>query len=123
MVEARRRVRVRQPPHPVLWRSGDHDPVGDLVRGGFERALNVAGRECLGDRRHAFRLDPVPLEERRRHRGDVERGEDSSGAARDVGVGCDRAEQGVTEIETVRVSACALDPGLKVLHRVVQRLR
>jgi hypothetical protein len=65
----------------------------------------------------------MPLEEGRGRRRDVERGEDSSGTARDVAVRCDRAEQGVTEIKTIGVSASTVDPCLKVLHRVAQRLR
>jgi hypothetical protein len=123
MIEARRGICLRQPPHPVLRRTGDHDPVGDFGRRGFERALNIAGSKRFVNRRHPFNLDPMALEERRGHQRDIERGEDSPGAARDVAIRCDRAEEAVTPVQAIRDSAGALRPGLKVLHREAQSLR
>jgi hypothetical protein len=76
VIEACRGIGLRQPPHPVLRRTGDHDLVGDFLRGGFERALNLAGSKCFAHRRHPFQLDPVPPEKHRRHRQDIKRGEE-----------------------------------------------
>ena len=86
----------------------------------LERPVDIARREGGVEGLHLLGVDAVPLEERRRHRGDVERGQDAAGTARDVGVGGDRAEQRVAHVERIGNAARSLCPDLKVMHGVAQ---
>ena len=122
MVQARGRVDVGQPRDPILRRTGHHEPVGDLARSGFERAPHVSRGEGLGDRGDLLRIYPVSFEQRRGHRGDVERGEDPPRATRDVAIGCDRAEQRVAEVEPGGAPSGALGADPEVVDRVAERI-
>jgi hypothetical protein len=78
VAEAGRSEVVLDPALPILRRAGDAERVVvDLRRRQLQGALNLAPLERLRDGRDLGRVDPVSRQQLRRHRGDVEGGDNS----------------------------------------------